>query len=819
MDHVSDATSVPALPERPRFVDDVAVVRDEAGVVFDGTDTLWGLRGDAARTLVPVLIPLLDGTRDVQELERAVPHGALRVRDVLCALAKGGLLEDGPRPTQDEHTHPALSFLRRFATEPGRNRGRDAYDTLRASEVLILGAAGPSEALLSRVLLASGVGRVLPLDLDRMAGSAAARGGASRLAISLGRGDAAQRRREVALDEWCRNQDLPWLRLVYRAAAGRAEIGPLFRRGPSPCYRCFDAVHADVAEPVEVDEGVSSEAAVWIGLAAFEATCMLGHLASALSAGSFRRYDVHTGDREELSWCRVPGCLRCLPRASIASTANAATPRMHTPIVFEDAVAFHASADTTSRVRRRVMADVEHSRYVKRLSVSPSLALPRAVPEMSLDIARALRGEVAAETRAFGVEQLSAVLRVTAGLRACPLTDGPVPRWAPSAGNLGSPELFVAVRNVDGLRAGLYYYDAHDHVLTSLNRRRGEVRPDDLMARVLRCETDLPDALVIFTGAFHRIARKYGAFAYRLMHLDAGVAAVQMRLATAALGLHSRVAAIWPDDLLDEQLQLQRIHEQVTAVVSLAARPLSPMRLGTSCADGSVPSRRALTAFADWNALDVLESLIEEASVSETTLQRMGIDCGTGNGGHRDAVGGASVGALLARRQSTRTFSSAAIPTTIAAELIADADDSDAQNRLRDEPRLTYQALQCSTGEASVCRFDGGSRALVREATTLPQSAVDSLYVQDECASAPVHIWILGDLQAACDAAGARGYRRLLFRAGWTAHHLALASLNADIEGTIVGGIKPQPARTVLGHDGYDETPLVAFVGGRRRHA
>ena len=827
---MTPSTLVPSFPRRPRFVHDVAVVRDDAGVVFDGTDTLWGLRGEAARTLVPALIPLIDGTRDVEELELSVPHAAGRVREVLTALANGGLIEEGV--AQDDATHPALSFLRRFATEPGRNHGLAAYEALRSSEVSILAEGHSAQALLSQVLTASGVGRVRPVDSTMPSVVAPAVSGAtSRLVISWGSGDVSQRRREIALDEWCRKAGVPWLRVSYRPREGRADIGPLFN-GFSPCYSCFNETQGDAIHDVTEADDIGSDAALWIGLAAFEAIAILTHTGNPLNDGSFGRFDVATGNRVEMSWCRVPGCPRCLPQRSVhRSITNATKPRIHTPIAFEDTFAFRSSVHSMSQIRRRVTADVEHGRYLKRLAVCRSLALPRTLPDMPCAVSRALRGERRSPKERLSLEQVSATLRVTAGVRQFQVTDGPVSRWAPTAGNLGSPELFLAVRNVDGLPAGLYYYDGQDHSLTSLTRRRGGLLPDELIARVLRCDSDLPDALIIFTGAFHRIARKYGAFAYRLMHLDAGAAAAQLEVATAALGVYARVSAVWPDDLLQEQLQLQPIQEQVTAVVSLAARPLAQVRVGTSFADGSAPPDRPVTDFANWHALDALECLVRESHVSEATLRRKAIEYSNRDSATREwgssvepapdgPIAGASVGEVLRRRQSTRTFSPVTIPTAAVAALIRGADESDSRDRLKDEEALTYQALTCDTTGTAIFRLDAGSRELVRERdATLPQPAVDGLYVQRECASAPLQIWILGKLHAACVSAGAIGYRRLLFRAGSVVHHLSLAAAAADVEGTIVAGIKPQHARPLLGHDGYDEGPLVAFIGGRRRDA
>jgi hypothetical protein len=53
---------------------------------------------------------------------------------------------------------------------------------------------------------------------------------------------------------------------------------------------------------------------------------------------------------------------------------------------------------------------------------------------------------------------------------------------------------------------------------------------------------------VVLTAALQRVARKYQAHAYRLVHLDAGRAIAQVRLVADALGLRVAPSLSWDDE-------------------------------------------------------------------------------------------------------------------------------------------------------------------------------------------------------------------------------------------------------------------------------
>lgn len=128
---------------------------------------------------------------------------------------------------------------------------------------------------------------------------------------------------------------------------------------------------------------------------------------------------------------------------------------------------------------------------------------------------------------------LASLLTCTAGMR--PGTR----RWAPSAGNLGSPAVWVVTDLVDG---GPLRYE--DGVLVGPGL---PVTPADVFA-----ETDLPGSMrsaVIVTADPFPLMPKYGRFSYRLAALDAGCAAMQLALVAQAHGLRARFATRWTSAL------------------------------------------------------------------------------------------------------------------------------------------------------------------------------------------------------------------------------------------------------------------------------
>lgn len=107
----------------------------------------------------------------------------------------------------------------------------------------------------------------------------------------------------------------------------------------------------------------------------------------------------------------------------------------------------------------------------------------------------------------------------------------------PSAGASYELELYLAVKNCEGLAPGLYHYDAEEHALTPI------AVPDDALAAVLTGAQyamgadDTPQLVITIAARFGRVSWKYSALAYSLILKDAGVLLQTFYLMATAMGL------------------------------------------------------------------------------------------------------------------------------------------------------------------------------------------------------------------------------------------------------------------------------------------
>ena len=149
---------------------------------------------------------------------------------------------------------------------------------------------------------------------------------------------------------------------------------------------------------------------------------------------------------------------------------------------------------------------------------------------------------------------LSLLLCVTAGIKA----DGKekVARWTASGGNIGSVTAYAVVRDLPDLGPGVYGYVATGHRLARLSSGTGGVSGDSPVTLVL-------------TGDFPKVARKYSAFALRIVLLDSGCAQATARAAARELGIGLAPRPRWDDDAVASALGINPDVEPITAVIDL----------------------------------------------------------------------------------------------------------------------------------------------------------------------------------------------------------------------------------------------------------
>jgi bacteriocin biosynthesis cyclodehydratase domain-containing protein len=191
-------------------------------------ESLLELEGRAATTLVPELLPLLDGTRTVDEIVATLGTPIRPAVDhVLALLDENGLLTEAAAATLHDGGRRSAELL--AATDPHRRSPRELANRLADSQVAIVGGARTSDEV-ARLLRLAGVGAVeragwrdpLPASTD--------------LAIAAPRGD------ELAfLDQWNDRmlaESVPWLQL-HPFDGTLAAVGPLFLPGETACHRCY----------------------------------------------------------------------------------------------------------------------------------------------------------------------------------------------------------------------------------------------------------------------------------------------------------------------------------------------------------------------------------------------------------------------------------------------------------------------------------------------------------------------------------------------------------------------------------------------------
>jgi SagB-type dehydrogenase family enzyme len=181
-----------------------------------------------------------------------------------------------------------------------------------------------------------------------------------------------------------------------------------------------------------------------------------------------------------------------------------------------------------------------HQQAQKEYPHAPLVALP--APELpAATLAQVLHDRASCRRFAdatLGPAQLGTLLWAAYGVRGRIVVAGleALDRPVPSAGGLYPLELYVLVRSVERLEAGVYHYAALPHALEQV---RARPLPRPLLAAAYLGQPYAGDAsaVVVLTAVVERALAKYGDRGYRYLLLEAGHAAQNLELAAAALSL------------------------------------------------------------------------------------------------------------------------------------------------------------------------------------------------------------------------------------------------------------------------------------------
>ena len=127
-------------------------------------------------------------------------------------------------------------------------------------------------------------------------------------------------------------------------------------------------------------------------------------------------------------------------------------------------------------------------------------------------------------------------------------------RFVNSAGGLNHLDLYVFVNKVTGVESGIYYYDFINDELIQIEH--GNMRLAEKYVNYQNEFTVYSNFIVTIVSDLSRIVPKYYKRAYRMVHMDAGIATAYMQLLGEYLGVSSCIVAGFLENELEKLLSL-----------------------------------------------------------------------------------------------------------------------------------------------------------------------------------------------------------------------------------------------------------------------
>ena len=186
---------------------------------------------------------------------------------------------------------------------------------------------------------------------------------------------------------------------------------------------------------------------------------------------------------------------------------------------------------------------------------SIQLPAPSAEGKMSLEAAiEKRRSRRRFEDKALKLAQISQILWAAQGITE----KGGIKRAAPSAGALYPLEIYLVVRKVEGLEAGVYHYNPAKHTIDLILKGNYQ----NPLARACLGQMFIADApvCIVITAEYERTTVKYGRRGIRYVHMEAGHAGQNICLQVVSLGLGTVSVGAFQDEEVSRVLNLPKAH-------------------------------------------------------------------------------------------------------------------------------------------------------------------------------------------------------------------------------------------------------------------
>jgi SagB-type dehydrogenase family enzyme len=235
--------------------------------------------------------------------------------------------------------------------------------------------------------------------------------------------------------------------------------------------------------------------------------------------------------------------------------------------------AAYVGGDWTLEQKMQTVPTTPPPPQFKNIEGADSIALPSHQPERDsfFGTLHARRTHRSFSKGKVSLEAVAKLLQTTWGIQGYIESKafGRLPlKTSPSGGARHPVEVYLMALRVDGLKAGMYHYQASDHLLEKISAGASPRTAREYCA-------DQPyvagaAALFIMTGVFSRTMWKYhNARAYRVVLLDAGHLGQTFCLTATRMGLAPFSTAALKDSLIERDLGIDGISESVLYVAGI----------------------------------------------------------------------------------------------------------------------------------------------------------------------------------------------------------------------------------------------------------
>jgi SagB-type dehydrogenase family enzyme len=545
----------------------------DGGLLFEGGPRRKLLRGGAVSAL-PSLLPLLDGQRPLSGIATELGWTLSDVQTAVAVLTASGLVEHGDFDTASSGSavsSQVSAFLSRQISVTGMHpNARSAAAALADASILLVAperVATPMQEALSGTGVSHLAWHAGPQAISESDMRSAAAGGRSAVAVMLDTPGTAGG--FCVMERLCRTHGIPLLR--FALSPRKIEVGPIFYGGFTACHGCFSRGYEELnwTEVIPVDGGQHRDecnADLAAGLVTQEILAIVSQITWPTCYRALTVTLIATLVQHRFVVTPYPDCAICgigLPPADNPGAELAAAFEW----IIQNPPAELWPAVENMDSRGPAVPELETRRPTFRTCPRRLLPSPETIAPPGRPYDGEGRGGPIQPNGHLREAIVAGILLHSAG---CQQQDGHArrgQRWAPSAGNLGSTEIYALCRpgQFGNLPGTIFRYDDLSHEMIA-------VRSDS--PGLQECLTgtsladDVPLIALVLVGATGRISQKYGLPGYRLAHLDAGCAAFQMAAVANSYGLEVSFAELWGEALAG-LIELYPGREEITAVAGI----------------------------------------------------------------------------------------------------------------------------------------------------------------------------------------------------------------------------------------------------------